>query len=75
MMIKCIYEENFRSKLRYLIFARYRNNGQKCSKKPRTQLQCPSGPNPLRIILVLWPTTFGQNINSEAIGQLGTFPR
>ena len=56
-------------------FAQYRKNGQKFSQKPRTQLQRPSGPNLFRIILVLWPPTFGQNINSKAIGQLGTIPR
>jgi hypothetical protein len=75
MMIIPIYGENFRLKFRYLIFCSIQKNFPKFSKKPTIRLQSPSGPNPLRIILVFWPPIFGQNINSKAIGQLGTFPR
>jgi hypothetical protein len=50
-------------------------NGQKFSEKPRTRLQRFSGPNTLKIILVLWHPTYRLNINSKAVGQLVTFPR
>jgi hypothetical protein len=75
MVIRPIYRQNFRSKLHRLIFAQYRKNGRKSDKKPVTRPQKPSGPNSLRIILVLWSLTYGQNINSKAIGQLGTYLR
>ena len=55
-------------------FAQYQKNCQKFSRKPRTRLETPGGPNHLMIIVVLWPPSYGQNINSKAIGQMVTFP-
>jgi hypothetical protein len=57
------------------VFAQYRKNGQKFSKKPRTRLQRPSCPNPSRVILVSWSPIYDQNINSKAIEQLVPLPR
>jgi hypothetical protein len=57
------------------VFAQYRKNGQKFSKKRRTRLQRPSCPNPSRFILVSWFPIYDQNINSKAIGQLVSLPR
>jgi hypothetical protein len=75
MMIGSIHGENFRSKLPCLIFAQYRKNGQKFSKKPLTRLQRPIGPNPSRVLLVSSSPIYDQNISSKAIGQLVPLPR
>jgi hypothetical protein len=64
MMIGSIHGENFRSKLPCLIFAQYRKNGQKFSKKPLT-----------RVLLVSSSPIYDQNISSKAIGQLVPLPR
>jgi hypothetical protein len=73
-MIRPIYGQNFRSKLRYLIYCSISKKWSEFSRKTITRLRGPMGKNPFKLLLVSLSSTKWYISDSKRSVTLGDLP-